>query len=54
MPRSLNHELEQEPSKGEYNVWYTPSSLSYEGNNRAKTKRKAPTRMEQERATFET
>ena len=36
--RSLNHESEQEPSK-----WvYTPPSLSYEGNNRAK--REASTR----------
>ena len=36
--RSLNHETEQEPSK-----WvYTPPSLGYEGNNRAK--REASTR----------
>ena len=48
MPRSLNHESEQEPSK-----WvYTPSSMNYEGNNRAK--REAPTRTGQEHATRET
>ena len=48
MPRSLNHESEQERSK-----WvYRPSSMSYEGNNRAK--REAPTRTGQEHATRET
>ena len=47
-PRSLNHESEREPSK-----WmYTPSSMSYEGNNRAK--RKAPTRTGREHAARET
>ena len=45
MPRSLNHESEQEPSK-----WvYTPSSMSYEGKNRAK--REAPSRTGQKHAT---
>ena len=40
MPRFLNHESEQEPSK-----WvYTPSSMSFEGNNRAK-RELAPTRI---------
>ena len=48
MPRSLNHESEQEPSK-----WvYTPSSMSYEANNRAK--REAPTRTGREHAARET
>ena len=48
MPRSLNHESEQERSK-----WvYTPSSMSYEANNRAK--REAPTRTGREHAARET
>ena len=48
MPRSLKHESEQEPNK-----WVcTPSSMSYEGNNRAK--REAPTRTGQEHAARET
>ena len=48
MPRSLNHESEQEPRK-----WvYTPSSMGYEGENR--TKRAAPTRKGQEHAARET
>ena len=48
MPRSLNHESEQEPSK-----WvYTPSSMSYKANNRAK--REAPTRTGREHAARET
>ena len=49
MPRFLNHESEQEPSK-----WvYTPSSMSYEGNNRAK-RELAPTRTGREHAARET
>ena len=48
MPRSLNHEQEQEPSK-----WvYMPSCMSYEGNNTAK--RETATRTGQENATRET
>ena len=48
MPRSLNHESEQEPRK-----WvYTPSSMGYEGENT--TKRAAPTRKGQEHAARET
>ena len=48
MSRSLNHESEQEPRK-----WvYTPSSMSYEEENR--TKRAAPTRKGQEHAARET
>ena len=49
MPRSLNHESEQEPSR----LVYTPSSMSYEGNNRAKTE-PAPTRTGREHAARET
>ena len=50
MPRSLNYESEQEPSK-----WvYTPSSMSYEGNNRAKRELVPPTRTGREHTARET
>ena len=50
MPRSLNHESEQERSK-----WvYTPFSMSYEANNRARAKREAPTRTGREHVARET
>ena len=52
MQRSLNHESEQEPSKWVGVYEYTPTSMSYEGNNRAK--REAPTCTRQEHATRET